>query len=416
MHRHLLHTIGLPLLLIVSAAHAKEIHVAPGERAISKAVKQAAAGDVIVLQAGAYEDAITLPAGVTLRGAGPDKTVLKATEWACISVGGPGVRIEGIELRPGAETERAINADEAVRIERCRFRKFPSAVALMGAPLSDIVHCEFVQCDIGVRAIGHASPTVWGCSFTECRVAIYIQRGGPYIRNNLIRGGETGILIMAGDPPTIRNCVFFGCQDAAIKILRAADLFQPSIRNVIVSKCKSAIVGPAEATSGVSHMLLHDVSKPPFVTKDRAPTLDPTKYSIVTVDPGLSVAGNGTVSCKNDGAVRGKGAPHCHPEGSPPGDFGLERNESRPGCAPLPTAHIPPIRFEGKVHLSNAVSEEYQAIAMWGYPRPQMHASLSADHGGLLSQHTCDKDGKEVFVTFDPMRFFCETRLQRFEP
>src|SRR5947207_4806405 len=83
------------------SAAAAEIDVKPGEGTISTAAKKAKKGDTLKLEPGTYTDRARLPAGVTLAGAGADKTKLIGTDFTVVSTAGAEVRVSGIEFAPG---------------------------------------------------------------------------------------------------------------------------------------------------------------------------------------------------------------------------------------------------------------------------------------------------------------------------
>src|SRR6185295_12184877 len=83
-------------LLGPSIAVADELKAAPGEGTISVVASKAAKGDTIVLEEGQYRDSITLPAGVTLRGAGAGKTILLPKGYAAINCQGAEVTVCGL--------------------------------------------------------------------------------------------------------------------------------------------------------------------------------------------------------------------------------------------------------------------------------------------------------------------------------
>ena len=192
------------------AVNGAEIDVAAGDGTLAAALTRAKPGDVLKLAVGEYRGCVIVPEGVTVRGAGPDKTKMTGKGHTLIGIGGARVTLAGIELQVGEDMERGVDSDAPVRIECCRFVKFPHGVALRGAPLSDVIACEFKECSIGVRAIGKASPTVWGCRFDGGRLGVFDMDGAPYIRNNLFCQLDEGIHLLG-----FRNDVEGQCRLAA---------------------------------------------------------------------------------------------------------------------------------------------------------------------------------------------------------
>src|SRR5581483_48572 len=67
------------VLLFCRADHAADIHVAAGE-SIQKAVDAAAEGETISIDAGVFQERLSITKPVTLQGAGWEKTILKPAD------------------------------------------------------------------------------------------------------------------------------------------------------------------------------------------------------------------------------------------------------------------------------------------------------------------------------------------------
>lgn len=396
-----------------STLKAADATVEPGEGTISAAIANAKTGDTIKLKAGEYRDAVKIPAGITIEGAGAGQTILIATDYAGLSIAGPNVRVIGIEVRAGGEkTTRGVSTDQSVRIERCRFIALPEAVALREAPLSDVVNCEFNDCGIGVRAIGGASPTIWGCCFRGGKTGIFVMDGGPNVRNNLFRETSVGMRLISKEPNAmvIRNNVFWTCQTTAIE-LKAGDMpiGFAAVRNNIFEGGGAALIGPASLTTMVSNNVVHGIPGMPFHDDAGKAVLDDAKAQTLAVDPGLKVSDANEVAVEHAEALAGKGVRECtQPEGQG-GQIGLIAGCERPGCKPKEGAPGTPLRWSAPNYIANSVGEEYQCLRMW-------HAtmggqSMTSKGGRSFDTLEISRNGKAETVTFDITGFFCEMGL-----
>src|SRR5262245_6843229 len=78
-----------------------EIRVTPGAGALAAALAKAKPGDVLKVAAGEYQESVRVPAGVTIEGAGADRTTLVGADYAAINCAGAHVRIAGLTIRGG---------------------------------------------------------------------------------------------------------------------------------------------------------------------------------------------------------------------------------------------------------------------------------------------------------------------------
>lgn len=395
-------------LSLACSAMAEDIAVSPGKDAITAALAKAKAGDVVKVAAGEYTESIVVPADVTIEGAGADKTTLTGVSGVTINCDGPHVRIVGLTIKPGPKPLRGVNTSFPVRVERCRFEKVPEAVAMMSAPLSDVVACEFVDCGIGVRAIGGACPTVWGCSFKGGNLGVFGMNGSPYIRDNVFNGTKCGVRMLPHDiqPSIVRNNVFINCPDGAVVVLDSPKAFAgPSVRNNVVANCGAAVVAPAKLAGGVTHNL-YKVSKAPAFRDEAGGEVATTGNT--EGDAGATVSDTLTVKVAHPELVDGKGVRLCsEPEGTA-GTIGLEKGWLSVGIGAA--GPLPPARFGGKMLIANSVGEEYQYLRLMG--RPMATQSMGVVGGVRTDTHT-PGDGKEpAQLVFDISRFFSESGLK----
>jgi hypothetical protein len=405
----------LPLSLLtlsLRTAASDEIVVEPGTGTISAAVSRAKDGDILSLRAGEYQDSARVATELTIVGAGVGQTRWTASEYAAITVAGPNVRIVGIEFRPGEQTERGIHSEQPVRVETCRFVGYTHAISLLGAPLCDVVACEFIDCNIGIRAIGTASPTVWACVFKGGRQGMFLMDGAAYVRNSLFCNLEEGLRVLSADQPIIRNNIFCRCKATGVLVMRRGDvaILTPSIRNNVFESCGTAIRGPEDWLSSVGHCAVHDSGTPPIAVEPKGTPFNIAAHHVVTGDPELTLKEDGTVIIGNAALLHGRGIRLPHEPPGTPADIGLARDWDKPGCQPPTAVKLPEVRFDGPVFVANAVAEEYVAVKLWGCKAKQQTTRMEA--GRRIDVLTVECAGRTEERKFDVTRFFGELGLQ----
>jgi hypothetical protein len=386
------------------ACLADEIPVAPGNGTIAAAALGAKDGDVLMLQAGVYDGAVTLPAGVTLRGAGAGETVLMPVPGMVVRCDGPRVVVQDLTIRGDDTTIRGINTDSAVRVERVRFEGVREAVALMAAPLSDVVACEFIDCEIGVRAIAEASPTVYGCVFSGGNIGVFAMGGAPFVRNNLFVGCNEGLRLAPSgtNQPIVRNNLFSACGSAGITVMRSREaLGSPFIRNTVFVDCASAIVMEAPEFAGtVQRAVVHRCGSPIVRNQANQQSVDPEQASLVVGDPGLGISPDFAIAFANPDLLKGKGVRLAvEPMGSTC-DIGPTVLQFGTRLADTAAA---PIRWNEPELISNCVSEQYIAMRMLQF-RPVSQALIDRP-GGRVDVHA-NHNGDTM--TFNISRYFAE--------
>jgi hypothetical protein len=389
---------------------ADEILVQPGQGVISAATKKAHKGQVIRLAEGEFRDAVLVPEGITIQGAGPDKTIIVGTEACVINCGGSNIQIMDLELRPGKDRLRGVSGTMPVRVVRCRFRGFQQAIGLMGAPLSDVLNCEFIDCGIGVRAIGRASPSVLGCRFQAGDVGILCVDGTPYIWNNLFLSQNAGVRIATNGLVIIRNNVFWRCTRAGVEVPEKPESRGvPSIRNNIFESCGAAVLSSKDQAKRVSHCLFHAIQVPAFRDEQGQNTLELANHHLRELDSRLKLDSNGLVSAEHRESLIGKGIRFCTEKEAATGDIGLLPNWDRPGVKPREGVPLQGIRFQGPAYLANGVGEEHEFVASMGLRSTSQ--SLSLDDSVPIDFLRVKEDGGEKAFRFDIRRFFGEESL-----
>lgn len=402
----------LSLVLPSAALRAGDIAVSPGPGAIGAALNSAREGDTLLLAAGEYQESIELPTGVSIVGAGAEKTTLIGTGYAVINCRGRHIKITDLTIKGADETVRGVNSNEPVRVERCRFVGLREAVALMTAPLSDVVACEFIDCGIGVRAIGGASPTVWGCAFKGGNIGVFAMDGSPYIRNNCFVGMKAGIRMVPADaqPPIVRNNVFARCDTAGIEVLvgRRPPISPASIRNSIFVDCGAAVVGSKESLLGTSHAVFHGIADPAVRTQEGTSAVDAQAACIWNADPGLSIGESFTMVIEREEHCNGRGIRLCSEAPGTTGTIGLEPAWRSVGIGTQ--AALPAPRFGGERLIANSVSEQYQYLQVLGR---RSSAQSTGNENGVRVDRQVFTDGREpTELVFDISRFYGEMGLQ----
>ncbi|MGH7131853.1 MAG: right-handed parallel beta-helix repeat-containing protein [Phycisphaerales bacterium] len=398
MHKAL---VAVVMSCLVSVCSAEEIAVKAGDKTVSAAAARAKPGDMLVLEAGEFKDDVHLGEGVTLKGAGAGKSVIIASGFSAVSCEGDAVVIKDVTIRGAKETRRGVNTMAGVRLERVRFEGLAEAAALMGAPLSDVVCCDFIDCDIGVRAIADGSPTVWGCRFRGGRVGVFAI-GSPYVRNNLFDGTQEGVRIVPGTSALVRNNLFVSCKSVGVVVLGGRDAFMgPVVRNNIFVSCASMASGDPKLLSRFSHEVVFGCTAGLFRDADGKAELKFDVPQVTVVDPKITVDANGSVTygdrAKLDGAGIRAGDEAEGTKGVIGPDPAIKVFGVACGVAP------PPARFGVDPLIANSVAEEHQYLRMHNLPFDRQ--SLVQGAKGPQDVFTMP-GGKKV--AFDISRYFGE--------
>lgn len=413
MKLRLARSIALILLFAgaTAVASADEIKVSPGAGALAAGLAKAKSGDVVKVAAGEYAESVAVGEGVTVEGEGAAKTIIIPPDYAGLNCKGPRVRIVGLTIRGGEKNVRGVNTSGPVRVERCRFEKVKEAIAMMEAPLSDVIACEFEDCAIGVRAIGGASPTVWGCSFKGGNMGVFGMDGSAYIRNNLFDSVKFGIRVLpdATQPGVIRNNVFVNCETAAIEIMSGKEsLFGPSIRNSVVVKCGAAVVAPASLVANTSHGVLHEVKAPAMREADGKETVKIGDANLSEGAIAVTVDKDFNVKADHQELLDAKGVRLCVEKEGATGTIGLEKAWSRVGTGA--TGELPGQRWGGKMLIANSVHEEYQYLKV--IRRGSTGQSMGNKGGIPVDTMKLSGAGEPKEIQFDISRFFGEESVK----
>ena len=195
---------------------------------LAKALAEAAPGDVIRLQAGVYDaGSLTVPAGVTLVGAGPANTVVKVS---CPKPMGAAVELDGncavkdvtllSEGRRRGYMIRAAGGAATPTVHRCvllpHANEFCALAAWNGAAPT-ISHCVVVSPvgEYGVFARDKATPVIDHCTIVSRGFGVgMMDSSTPIIRRCILAGRSPGLLIQTNCEPAVKECVIF-CREGS---------------------------------------------------------------------------------------------------------------------------------------------------------------------------------------------------------
>jgi hypothetical protein len=346
------------------------IEAAPGDGTISRAAAQAKPGDTIQLQAGEYVDAVSLPKEVHLRGAGVTETVLtvRDKEVAAVRAAGQGSRLSRVTLG-GTSHQFGVLSASGITIERCVFKQLGVGVSLIGAPLTDVVQCDFLECSQGIRLAG-ASPSIAGCYFRGGVNAVSAGLATPYFSDNLCEGQSTAVFLSVGEePPTLTNNLFLGCKDGVSVVLLATATDRQCVRDNVFQKCGASFRGNA---------------------KD----LRVSSGSILVRTPMPAGAPPGEARFRSVGAELAMAGPIVEGRPAGPGDADLDAVRLDAFGTRVAGPLLPP-RISGEVVLVNSVSEIH---AVLGEPRMRV-IEQSIDGAGRLvvRWETPAAEGRYIF-------------------
>jgi|GEM_PF-3096857 len=398
------------VLSVVAFACADDIVVQPGDGTISAGAGDAREGDVLVLGEGEYRDAVILPKGVSIRGAGADHTTLIAINQTGIRCAEGENAIVGITIRATDQTTRGVTSEGPVRVERVRFEKVQEAVSISVAPLSDVVFCEFEDCGVGIRAEGESSPTVWGCVFQGGDIGVVGVHGAPYIRHCAFVGSGIGIRIATEMGPIIRNSAFIECSTGIAIRPGHRDFLsdEVSIRNNIFHGCDFAVVSKDELRAIVSHAVMFPGPPRLVCAQDGRPLWNPLWRTVVVADTGPELDGS-DLSFTDWDSLDGMGLRLCSEPEEARGTIGPDP-ALRPLGVAAPEHDVPKTRYIGPLHELNAPFERYEVTRYWG---ARASKTTRTEHDGVqVDECTVEVDGEARQVYFGVDRYLGESKIQ----
>ncbi len=183
----------------LSACRAEDILVEPGTKSLATLLTKAKAGTTFVLPAGTFPGGLTLPPGVSLRGAGYAQTTLDAgTNPAGIAIkGGEGSRIEDLSIQTKGTAALIVEDARNVEIRRVRIRG--GALGIQWARVQDgrIENSIVAESLVGLSLSHVRAATVVNCTFTgNASVGLSLSdTENVTVFNNVVVDAGTGIVV-----------------------------------------------------------------------------------------------------------------------------------------------------------------------------------------------------------------------------
>jgi hypothetical protein len=181
-------------------------------QSLADALATARPGDSISLPAGTYEGGVTIPSGVSLRGAGPFRTILDARKFAIgLTVdGGRGTEVADLAIHGASQTDLLVRGAEATAVRRVR-----------------------------------TSGSLNGVNFTD------VRRGR--IENVISDGNRYGIVVSGGRENVVVNCTMVG--NASVGLSLPSGERTVAFNNFIVESATGVFLGSAVQDARLDHNL-----------------------------------------------------------------------------------------------------------------------------------------------------------------
>jgi hypothetical protein len=182
-----------------SSGRAEEIVVAPGTKSLVPLLAKAKAGTTLVLPVGTFPGGLTLPPGVSLRGAGYAKTTLDAgTNAAGLALkGGEGSRIEDLSIETKGIAAIVVADARNVEIRRVRIRGGALGVQWANVEGGRVENCIVADSLVGLSFQRVRAAVVVNCTFAgNASVGLSFSDAENITAfNNLVADAGTGIVI-----------------------------------------------------------------------------------------------------------------------------------------------------------------------------------------------------------------------------
>jgi hypothetical protein len=182
-----------------AALPAKDLPFKPGKKSLAQVVAEAKAGTTVVLPAGTFPGGLTLPAGVSLRGAGYARTTLDAgSSPAGVAVKGTrGHRIEDLTIRTKGSS--GLTAEKAGDVQVRRVRILGGALGVRwrdvtGGRVENVVIADAM---VGVSLNRVRRVAVVNCTITNASAMGLglVDARDSAVFNNVIADAGTGVLL-----------------------------------------------------------------------------------------------------------------------------------------------------------------------------------------------------------------------------
>lgn len=217
----------------------RTIAVSPGD-SIQSAIDSAPEGSVIILAAGTWIENITIEKSLTLRGAGPDRTII-------IAVDAPGAAYSGILVEATHPIQVSIEGLTARGLGSSR----GASIFVTGYARASVINATVGGRNYGIEVWGSAQVNVSNSVVTGNQMAGICVGGSARatITNSAIEAnGESGVDITGSAQVSISHCALSRNKLVGTRILASA---KAMISNVVIERnrtCGAAIWGSAEAT------------------------------------------------------------------------------------------------------------------------------------------------------------------------
>jgi hypothetical protein len=425
---------GFPLVvlfgLLACPALARDLKVPNPLRTLEKAMDRAKAGDVIHVAAGTYKEFVQMKTGVTLMGAGAEKTILTPPdEGGCpLSISGArDVWVDGFTISAG-DGSRAVDGHTAsFTLSNCILHGNMEGVGLRDCFLTVIRNNRFRNNQTAIKMV-NAFPTIQRNIFEGGSGSIYAvvaRSSAPFIVQNVFRGGQWGVMYSRStnrgiQPPILRSNVFVHLKKGGLWVEGGAGLIA---RNNILVGMDTGFYADGSKPA-LSHNNLFQVKKPYIAIGKESgeeEAFEPNPgVGELAVDPLFTDPEKGDFRLKEGSPCAGTGIRTpaepaetkadmgCFPDGKPVEIGPMQEEEKRLACKP-----------QAGVMIANNVAEEYITVqntpcpcfGRYGFPRQALVQKDGRPFDVLTAP--CGNCKKERKFEFDISRFFGEMFLVR---
>jgi parallel beta-helix repeat protein len=193
----------LKLLLFISTAQG----LASAADNLQDRLAAARPGETITLPAGEFADGATVPAGVSLQGAGIDKTIITGGDLTV--AGGRGTQVSDLTVRGGG----VVVADAAsTTLSRVRATDAATGFLLRGVTNGRLENCISDHNNRGIAVSGGANCVVVNCTVADCpEVGLSLANCPDAVAfNNCIFGSATCLTIDRPEGLHVDHNLYFG--------------------------------------------------------------------------------------------------------------------------------------------------------------------------------------------------------------
>jgi len=192
-----------------AAAHPECTHVVYPHQSIQAAVDDAAAGDVICLAEGEWEESVQVERSITLRGRGADRTIIRACE----------PRIPAVVVSADGQTEDQPVVIEGLKVTGGHGVLNGHGVLIRGTAWVTITSCSIVDNEWdGIRVEGAAEVVIEDCEIAGNGYGgVRLERTAQaMIGSSRISTNDWGVLVTDSGRATINDCVMADNRESGI--------------------------------------------------------------------------------------------------------------------------------------------------------------------------------------------------------